>query len=112
MVRRIPHTPFIISTQNFFSPSPSFTPIPIIILTMARTVDASGKVAMNNSVQQSSIETPPRAPSPTHRFGTRAVHVGSHIDPTTGAVISPVCETCNPPETRLPEAARKNQSHC
>ncbi|KAL1960810.1 hypothetical protein VTO42DRAFT_6640 [Malbranchea cinnamomea] len=36
------------------------------------------------------IETPPRAPSPVYRFGTRAVHEGAHIDPTTGAVIAPI----------------------
>lgn len=41
-----------------------------------------------------SIETPPRAPSPAHRFGTRAIHVGSPIEPTTGAVISPVSILC------------------
>ncbi|EEH33652.1 cystathionine gamma-lyase [Paracoccidioides lutzii Pb01] len=36
------------------------------------------------------IETPLRAPSPIHQFGTLAVHAGAHIDPTTGAVISPI----------------------
>jgi cystathionine gamma-lyase len=36
------------------------------------------------------IDTPPRAPSPVHRFGTLAVHAGSPIDPTTGAVIEPI----------------------
>ncbi|EEP76655.1 cystathionine gamma-lyase [Uncinocarpus reesii 1704] len=36
------------------------------------------------------VETPPRAPSPVHRFGTLAVHAGSPIEPTTGAVISPI----------------------
>lgn len=36
------------------------------------------------------IETPPRAPSPVHKFGTLAVHAGSPIDPTTGAVIYPL----------------------
>ncbi|KAK5149993.1 cystathionine gamma-lyase cys3 [Recurvomyces mirabilis] len=36
------------------------------------------------------IETPPRAPSPVHGFGTLAVHVGSDHDPTTGAVIAPI----------------------
>jgi hypothetical protein len=36
------------------------------------------------------IETPPRAPSPVHRFGTLAVHAGSPHDPVTGAVIEPV----------------------
>ncbi|TKX25510.1 cystathionine gamma-lyase [Elsinoe australis] len=36
------------------------------------------------------IETPPRAPSPVHRFGTLAVHAGSPIDPVTGAVIEPI----------------------
>ncbi|PGH18475.1 hypothetical protein AJ80_04445 [Polytolypa hystricis UAMH7299] len=36
------------------------------------------------------IETPPRAPSPVHQFGTMAVHAGAHVDPTTGAVIAPI----------------------
>ncbi|KAI7187239.1 Cystathionine [Hortaea werneckii] len=36
------------------------------------------------------IETPPRAPSPTHKFGTLAVHAGSPHDPTTGAVIESI----------------------
>ncbi|KAI1377641.1 Cys/Met metabolism PLP-dependent enzyme [Hypoxylon crocopeplum] len=38
----------------------------------------------------SSIETPPQAPSPVHGFGTLAVHAGSPHDPTTGAVIEPI----------------------
>ncbi|MCJ1474305.1 cystathionine gamma-lyase cys3 [Lambiella insularis] len=37
-----------------------------------------------------SIDTPPRASSPVHRFGTLAVHAGSPIDPVTGAVIEPI----------------------
>lgn len=37
------------------------------------------------------IDTPPRAPSPVHKFGTLAVHAGSPHDPVTGAVIEPVC---------------------
>ena len=36
------------------------------------------------------IETPPRAPSPVHRFATRAVHAGAPHDPVTGAVIEPI----------------------
>ncbi|KAJ9660821.1 cystathionine gamma-lyase cys3 [Neophaeococcomyces mojaviensis] len=36
------------------------------------------------------IETPQRAPSPVHQFGTLAVHAGSPLDPTTGAVIEPL----------------------
>lgn len=36
------------------------------------------------------IDTPPRAPSPVHKFGTLAVHAGSHHDPSTGAVIAPI----------------------
>ncbi|KAF2278203.1 cystathionine gamma-lyase [Westerdykella ornata] len=36
------------------------------------------------------IDTPPRAPSPVHRFGTLAVHAGSPHDPVTGAVIEPI----------------------
>ncbi|WPG98928.1 cystathionine gamma-lyase-like protein [Acrodontium crateriforme] len=36
------------------------------------------------------IETPPRAPSPVHGFGTLAVHAGAPLDPHTGAVIEPI----------------------
>ncbi|TKA71847.1 Cystathionine gamma-lyase [Cryomyces minteri] len=36
------------------------------------------------------IDTPPRAPSPVHRFGTLAVHAGSPHDPVTGAVIEAI----------------------
>jgi len=36
------------------------------------------------------IETPPRAASPVHSFGTLAVHAGSPIDPVTGAVIESI----------------------
>lgn len=36
------------------------------------------------------IDTPPRAPSPKQRFGTRAVHAGAPHDPVTGAVIAPI----------------------
>ena len=36
------------------------------------------------------IDTPLRAPSPVHNFGTLAVHAGSPHDPTTGAVIESV----------------------
>ncbi|SLM40677.1 cystathionine gamma-lyase [Lasallia pustulata] len=36
------------------------------------------------------IDTPPRAPSPVHNFGTLAVHAGSPHDPVTGAVIESI----------------------
>ncbi|MCJ1229195.1 cystathionine gamma-lyase cys3 [Toensbergia leucococca] len=36
------------------------------------------------------IDTPPRAASPVHRFGTLAVHAGSPHDPVTGAVIESI----------------------
>jgi cystathionine gamma-lyase len=42
------------------------------------------------TVIEQPIETPPRAPSPVHRFGTLAVHAGSPHDPVTGAVIEPI----------------------
>lgn len=42
------------------------------------------------AVGDPSIETPPRAGSPVHKFGTLAVHAGSEHDPVTGAVIEPV----------------------
>ena len=36
------------------------------------------------------VDTPPRAPSPVHSFGTLAVHAGAPLDPSTGAVIAPI----------------------
>ena len=36
------------------------------------------------------IETPPRAPSPVHGFGTLAVHAGAPHDKISGAVIEPI----------------------
>ncbi|ROT41568.1 hypothetical protein SODALDRAFT_331314 [Sodiomyces alkalinus F11] len=36
------------------------------------------------------IETPPRPPSPVHKFGTLAVHAGSPHDAATGAVIESI----------------------
>lgn len=42
------------------------------------------------SIGHDPIETPPRAPSPVHRFGTLAVHAGSPLDPVSGAVIEPI----------------------
>ncbi|KAF2452656.1 cystathionine gamma-lyase [Lineolata rhizophorae] len=40
--------------------------------------------------QEQPVETPPRAPSPEHRFATLAVHAGAPHDPVTGAVIEPL----------------------
>ncbi|KAK1638387.1 Cys/Met metabolism PLP-dependent enzyme [Colletotrichum phormii] len=45
---------------------------------------------MTVPVAEHPIETPPRAPSPVHNFGTLAVHAGSPHDPVTGAVIEPI----------------------
>ena len=45
---------------------------------------------MSPAADNTSIETPPRAPSPLHKFGTLAVHAGSPHDPSTGAVIESV----------------------
>ncbi|KAL6720725.1 cystathionine gamma-lyase cys3 [Lecanora helva] len=45
---------------------------------------------MSPHATNGSIETPPRAPSPVHNFGTLAVHAGSPHDPSTGAVIQPI----------------------
>jgi len=42
------------------------------------------------TLPEHSIDTPPRAPTPTHRFGTLAVHAGSPHDPVTGAVIEAI----------------------
>lgn len=56
---------------------------------MATTVSPSSVLPAQQE-QKATIETPPRAPSPVHRFGTRAVHTGAPIEPTTGAVIAPV----------------------
>ena len=36
------------------------------------------------------VDTPPRPATPIHNFGTLAVHAGSPIDPTHGAVIEPI----------------------
>jgi hypothetical protein len=48
---------------------------------------------MSPSANQA-IDTPPRAPSPVHAFGTLAVHAGGPHDPVTGAVIeSVICAT-------------------
>jgi cystathionine gamma-lyase len=41
-------------------------------------------------VPEVAVETPPRAPTPVHGFGTLAVHAGSPHDPVTGAVIEPI----------------------
>lgn len=49
------------------------------------------RTVMSPSVDHS-IDTPPRAPSPVHGFGTLAVHAGSPHDPTTGAVIEAVSQ--------------------
>jgi cystathionine gamma-lyase len=40
--------------------------------------------------ENGSVDTPPRAPTPVHNFGTLAVHAGTHLDPSTGAVIPPI----------------------
>ncbi|CAF9920184.1 cystathionine gamma-lyase cys3 [Imshaugia aleurites] len=45
---------------------------------------------MSPTKTKGSIDTPPRAPSPVHSFGTLAVHAGSPHDPTTGAVIESI----------------------
>ncbi|KAK5768772.1 cystathionine gamma-lyase cys3 [Elasticomyces elasticus] len=42
------------------------------------------------AIEHGPIDTPPRAPSPVHRFGTLAVHAGSPHDLVTGAVIEPI----------------------
>lgn len=36
------------------------------------------------------VATPPRPATPVHGFGTRAVHAGAPLDPSTGAVIEPI----------------------
>jgi hypothetical protein len=53
------------------------------------------------------IDTPARAPSPVHGFGTLAVHAGSPHDPATGAVIEAVCD-----HERIAESiAKPSRSH-
>ncbi|KAK1813599.1 cystathionine gamma-lyase cys3 [Friedmanniomyces endolithicus] len=42
------------------------------------------------AIEHGPIDTPPRAPSPVHKFGTLAVHAGSEHDPVTGAVIESI----------------------
>lgn len=47
--------------------------------------------ALNGALKDvAAVETPPRAPSPVHGFGTLAVHAGSPHDAVTGAVIEPI----------------------
>lgn len=53
------------------------------------TMTASGDPA-GGAVVDGPIDTPPRSPTPVQGFGTLAVHAGSPIDPTTGAVIEPI----------------------
>ena len=78
---------------------------------MATTVTPASVLPAQQE-QKATIETPPRAPSPVHRFGTRAVHTGAPIEPTTGAVIAPV----RPPDalSSLPVrvADRPDRSPC
>jgi cystathionine gamma-lyase len=45
---------------------------------------------MSPSIVPEVVDTPPRAPTPVHGFGTLAVHAGSPHDPSTGAVIEPI----------------------
>ncbi|KAI9824246.1 MAG: cystathionine gamma-lyase cys3 [Thelocarpon impressellum] len=49
------------------------------------------------------IETPPRAPSPVHNFGTLAVHAGSPHDPVTGAVIEAISLSTTFAQTKVGE---------
>lgn len=57
---------------------------------MAITTSTSSGIKRSLTNEDGSVETPPRAASPVHQFGTLAVHAGSPIDPTTGAVIEPL----------------------
>lgn len=50
----------------------------------------SAPAAISQIKADGPIDTPPRAPSPVHRFGTLAVHAGSPHDPVTGAVIESI----------------------
>lgn len=63
----------------------------ITTLTAAEEASIPGPIedTMSPSIN-GSIETPPRASSPVHNFGTLAVHAGSPHDPSTGAVIEAV----------------------
>jgi cystathionine gamma-lyase len=45
---------------------------------------------MSPSIVPEVVDTPHRAPTPVHGFGTLAVHAGSPHDPSTGAVIEPI----------------------
>ncbi|ORY14576.1 Cys/Met metabolism PLP-dependent enzyme-domain-containing protein [Clohesyomyces aquaticus] len=47
------------------------------------------------------LQTPPRAPSPVHKFGTLAVHAGSPHDPVTGAVIEAISLSTTFAQTRV-----------
>jgi cystathionine gamma-lyase len=52
---------------------------------------SSDPPAHANGQADGPIATPSRPQSPQEQFGTRAVHAGAHVDPSTGAVIAPVC---------------------
>ena len=53
------------------------------------------------SNEDGSIETPLRARTPVHNFGTLAVHSGAHLDPSTGAVIAPISLSTTFAQTHL-----------
>ena len=53
------------------------------------TVNGASNASASTTTSHA-IETPPRAPSPVHNFGTLAVHAGSPHDAATGAVIESI----------------------
>lgn len=60
------------------------------IISGIHTLPPQSRILHGIAAEKGTIETPPRPASPVHNFGTLAVHAGSPIDPTTGAVIEPL----------------------
>ncbi len=77
------------SLRAFETPQ-SNCPEPVCYRRPIRVPDHFLLHTMSPHSTQPSIETPPRAPSPVHNFGTLAVHAGAPHDPVTGAVIESV----------------------
>ena len=69
----------------------SFTLLPWAIISLAILLNTPLSSSMTVPISHQPIDTPPRALSPVHGFGTLAVHAGSPHDPVTGAVIESVC---------------------
>lgn len=80
----------ICSSIPLDSSSPLWAKEYILSEAYQHTLWAHSTITTMTVPEQQGIETPPRAASPVHRFGTLAVHAGSPHDPSTGAVIESV----------------------